>query len=99
MENINSIISAYLAAKAEESAAKKRAAALKEKILQHAGSAPAFNTDEWNVIIKRSISIRIDTAKLYADFGEQEIKSVYGYESESVTVNAAAVKAAETKSA
>ena len=97
--SINEKIAAYLEAKQEESSAKKRAAALKKEILAHAAGADAFTTDVWAVIVKRSISIRLDTQKLYDDFGEDVVKRDYGKESVSVTVDAVPVTQAETKTA
>lgn len=96
---INEKITLYLAAKQEESAAKKRADALKKDIIAHAAGADAFTTDEWTVILKKSISIRLDTKKLYDDFGEDVVKRDYGRESVSVSVDAVPVTHAETKTA
>lgn len=84
--NINTIISDYLQAKQQEAEAKKRAAALKDLILQHAGDADNFTTDEFTVIIKKSVSVRLDTDALYKDF--PDIKDTYGRESVSRSVTA-----------
>ena len=83
---IDTIIAEYLQAKQQEAEAKKRAAALKDLILQHAGTADNFTTDEYTVIIKTSVSLRLDTDALYKDF--PDIKETYGRESVSRSVTA-----------
>ena len=94
---INDIIANYLQAKQQETAAKKTAAAMKELILQHAGSADNFTTDVFTVVIKTSESIRLDTAELYKDF--PDIKETYGKKTTSKTVDAVITAGAEKKSA
>ena len=96
---INDAVSVYLAAKDAESAARKRAEAAKKEILAHAGGRDSFTTDAWTVILKRSVSIRLDTKKLYDDFGEADIKRDYGRESVSVTVDAVPAAQATTATA
>ena len=95
--NINDIITNYLQAKQAEADAKKRAAAMKELILQHAGDADNFVTDVYTVIIKTSTSCRLDTDALYRDF--PDMKDVYGKTSTSKTVNAVITADASKKSA
>ena len=95
--SINETIAAYLAAKDAESAAKKRAAELKEIILAHAGSADNFQTDVFTVVIKTSETVRLDTAKLYKDF--PDIKTEYGKITPSKTITAARKAGAESKTA
>ena len=60
---INEIINNYLQAKQAETDAKKRAAAMKDLILQHAGAADNFTTDVYTVIIKTTSSTRLDTVR------------------------------------
>lgn len=95
--DINTIITNYLQAKQAEADAKKRAAALKELILQHAGDNDNFVTDTYTVIIKTTSSTRLDTAALYKDF--PDIKETYGKTTTSKTVDAVITTAAGKKSA
>lgn len=95
--NINDIITSYLQAKQAEADAKKRAAAMKELILQHAGDADNFTTDVYTVIVKTTTSSRLDTAALYKDF--PDIKSVYEKQTTSTTVTAVVTADQEKKSA
>ena len=84
--NINEIITSYLQAKQAEADAKKRAAAMKDLILQYAGAADNFTTDVYTVVIKTTTSSRLDTDALYKDF--PDIKETYGKTTTSKTVNA-----------
>ena len=95
--SINEIITSYLDAKQAETDAKKRAAAMKELILQHAGDADNFTTTVYTVIIKASTSLRLDTTALYKDF--PDIKSVYEKQTTSTTVTAVVTADQEKKSA
>ena len=95
--NINDIITSYLQAKQAEADAKKRAAAMKELILQHAGDADNFTTDVYTVFVKTTTSSRLDTAALYKDF--PDIKDTYGKTTTSKTVDAVVTADAEKKSA
>ena len=95
--SINEIITSYLDAKQAETDAKKRAAAMKDLILQHAGDADNFTTDLYTVIIKTSTSMRLDTTALYKDF--PDIKETYGKTSTSKTVDAVRTADVEKKSA
>ena len=95
--SINEIIAAYIAAKAEETSAKKRAAAMKELILQHASGKDNFTTDVYTVVIKTTSSIRLDTDSLYKDF--PDIKETYGKVTVSRSLDAHALQAAEGKTA
>lgn len=95
--SINEIITNYLIAKQEESNAKKRAAAMKELIMQHAGQADNFTTDIYTVVIKETTSKRLDTAALYKDF--PDIKDVYEKTTTSKTVTAVLTASAEGKTA
>lgn len=95
--NINDVISSYLAAKAAEAENKKRAAAMKELIMQHAGQADNFTTDIYTVVIKTTTAARLDTAALYKDF--PDIKQVYEKATTSKTINAVLTAAASKKSA
>ena len=93
--SINEIIAAYLQAKQAEADAKKRAAAMKELILQHAGNADNFTTDVYTVVIKTTTSSRLDTTALYKDF--PDIKDTYGKTTTSKTVDAVVTADAEKK--
>lgn len=95
--NINDVITSYLQAKQAEADAKKRAAAMKELILQHAGDADNFTTDVYTVIVKTTTSSRLDTAALYKDF--PDIKDTYGKATTSKTVDAVVTADAEKASA
>jgi len=95
--SINDIITSYLQAKQAEADAKKRAAAMKELILQHAGDADNFTTDVYTVIVKTTTSCRLDTSTLYKDF--PDIKDTYGKTTTSKTVDAVITAEAEKKSA
>lgn len=97
--NIDDIIISYLQDTEIAKQAKKRADAAKELIKQYAAGNDTFETDVFNVILKKSTSIRLDTKKLYQDFGESEIKSVYGSESTSITIIAAEKADTEKKTA
>ena len=74
--NINEVIAAYIAAKEEENAAKQRADALRALILDHAGKDSAFETDDYIVTIKTTVSTVLDTKTLYKDF--PDMKEAYG---------------------
>jgi predicted phage-related endonuclease len=95
--DINAIIADYIAAKEAERDAKKRADAMKKTILQYAGDAETFTTEDYTVIIKTTSSERLDTAALYNDF--PDIKNTYGKVTTSTSIDAAPVSAAEKKSA
>jgi len=74
--DINGIIAEYLREKAAADAAKKRADALRARILDACGSAGHMVTDEFVVTVRETESTRIDTAALYRDF--PDAKDVYG---------------------
>ena len=95
--NIDSIIENYLQAKQAEADAKKRAATMKELILQHAGDADNFTTDVYTVIVKTTTSKRLDTSALYKDF--PDIKDVYEKTTTSKTLAIAETICAGKKSA
>ena len=95
--DINTIIAEYIKAKEEENSAKKRAAAMKDLILQHAGNMDNFTTDIYTVVIKETTSSRLDTAALYKDF--PDIKNTYGKTTTLKTVDAVVTADASKKSA
>ena len=94
---INEIIAAYIQEKETEAAAKKRAAALKNLLLEYAGNRDNFMTDVYTVVIKTSASVRLDTDALYHDF--PDIKNEYGKVTTSKTVAAVVTADAEKKTA
>ena len=94
---INEIIAAYIQEKEAEAAAKKRAAAMKNLLLEHAGGRDNFTTDIYTVVIKTTASTRLDTENLYKDF--PDIKETYGKTTTSTTVTAVVTADAEKKSA
>ena len=94
---INEIIAAYIQAKETEAAAKKRAASLKNLLLEYAGGRDNFTTGIYTVIVKTSTSCRLDTEKLVKDF--PDIKTVYGKETTSTTITAVVTADAEKKTA
>ena len=95
--DINSLIADYIAAKEQETAAKKRADEMKKIIMQHAGNADNFVTDKYTVIIKTTTSKRLDTSALYKDF--PDIKDVYEKVTTSKTLAIAETAGAGKKSA
>lgn len=96
MFTIDEILRRFNEAKATEAAAKKEAAAMKDLIIEYAKGKKTFDTDLYNVIIKETITTRLDSAALYKDF--PDIKKEYGKESVSVSI-AAEMKDAEKKTA
>lgn len=73
---IDSIIAAYNAAKAAESAAKKEKERLAAIILESAKGADFFETDTFRVMIDKRKREGLDTKALYRDF--PDIKKEYG---------------------
>lgn len=103
---INDIIAVYLAAKAAEAAASKaareakaRADAAAADILRHAAGRAGFETDAYTVGITHSVSIILDTEKLYHDFKDIKRLDQYGKESPRVKINAVPRQQAEEISA
>lgn len=92
--SINEIISAYVSACEEEKRAKKRAEEMKKLILSTMGNDPIFETDLYSVIMNKTVSSRIDTKALYADF--PDIKETYGKPSISVSLTIAEKSALKT---
>lgn len=90
---INEIIAAYIQEKETETAAKKRAAAMKSLLLEYAGGRDNFTTDVYTVIVKTSTSCRLDTSALLLDF--PDIKDVYGKDTTSTTITAVVTADAE----
>ena len=95
--DINTIITDYIRAKQEESSAKKAAAAAKEMLLQYAGGADNFMTDIYTVIIKKTQSVRLDTAALYRDF--PDVKREYSKATESTSLDVVKTAGAAKKTA
>ena len=97
--NINEKINAYLQEKAKENAAKKAADALKEEIIAAMRDEKTLVTDLYSVILKETKSIRLDNKKLYAEFGEKQVKELYGKETVSRSLDIASREKAEKESA
>lgn len=104
--DINNSIAAYLAAKAEQADAEKRARDAKKRadmaaddIMRHAAGRPSFETDAYSVGISRSVSIVLDTEKLYRDFKDIKNLDQYGKESPRVKITAIARRQADSASA
>lgn len=97
--SINEKIAAYLQEKAKENAAKKASDALKEDILAAMGNEKTLVTDAFTVILKETESIRLDNKKLYAEFGEKQVKELYGKKSVSRSLDIASREKAEKASA
>lgn len=97
--NIDEIIISYLQDTEIAKQAKKRADAAKELIKQYAAGNDTFSTDIFSVIVKSTDSVRLDTKKLYQDFGEKEMKSAYGTVSTSVSLVIAEKADTEKKTA
>ena len=96
--SINEIISAYMQAKQEKTDAEKREKLYKALIIENAAGREFIDTEEYNVILKTTESIRLDTTALYKDF--PDIKKDYGKLSASVTIVTTEKKSsAEKKSA
>ena len=96
--DINGIVAAYLAAKAEESDAKKRKDALAALILAHAGvtkpeQTAYFETDGFRVDISPRKREDIDRKKLQVDF--PDIMAEYGKTSRWSQIDAREKLAAE----
>ncbi len=101
--SINDAITLYLAAKAAESAATKKAKEEKAKadaaaaeIMRHAAGRAGFETELYTVGITRTVSIVLDSEKLYRDFPDIKSMDQYGKESPRVKINALARQQAET---
>lgn len=94
---INEIIAAYIAAKQQESNAKKQAESMKALLIEHAAGRELFTTDLYTVFVKTTTSSRLDTIALYRDF--PDIKDVYRKETTSTTINAIETAAAAKKPA
>ena len=84
--SINEIISNYIMAKEQENNAKKTAEQLKQLILNYAGTAEIFETDNFFVTITKRPQTRLDTKTLYKDF--PDIKETYGITSYSDIITA-----------
>lgn len=95
--DINEIIAAYNAAKADESAAKKKKEKFAALIMAHAGGREFFTTDAYNVMIDTRTRTGIDTEALYKDF--PEIKGEYGKTTTYNVITAKEVTSAEVKTA
>ena len=103
---INETITAYLAAKAEQAAAekrardaKKRADMLADDIIRHAGGRPVFETDAYTVALAEVVRVVLDTEKLYRDFKDIKNLDQYGKESKRIDIKALARQAASQASA
>lgn len=81
---INETIAAYIEAKEAEAKAKKTADAMKALIMQYAGNNDVFETTDYIVSIKTTVSSRLDTKALYKDF--PDIKDVYNRPTESKSI-------------
>jgi predicted phage-related endonuclease len=82
--NINDIIREYIRTKEQKAAAEKKEAELKALILEHAAGTDFFATEDFNVIIKKTVSTRLDSKALYKDF--PDIKKEYGKDSVSYSI-------------
>lgn len=103
---INERIAAYIAAKADQAAAekaardaKKRAEIAADDIIRHAAGRTSFDTDAYTVGIDRTVSIILDTEKLYADFKDIKRLDQYGKESPRVKITAIPRQQADTLTA
>lgn len=88
MGKIDNIIAVYLAAKAAEAAASKKAREAKARaeeaaaeIMRHAGGRLAFDTAGYTVAIGQETRIILDQQKLFADFPGIKALDQYGKES------------------
>ena len=90
---INEIVAEYTAEKALEAEHAKRVKELAKIIMEHAGTADAFSTDDWIVTIQSKPQVRLDTTALYADF--PDIKEEY----KKVTIAKTIVPARKTSEA
>ena len=97
--DINEKITLYMQEKEKENAAKKAADALKESIIAAMGDNKTLVTDAYSVILKETKSTRLDSKKLYAEFGEKQVKELYGKETISRSLDIAARENAEKASA
>ena len=104
--SINESITRYLAAKAEEAAAEKRARAAKaaaeeaaEEIKRHAAGRPYFETEAYTVALEEATRIILDQKKLFQDFPGIKKLDQYGRESTRTVITALARQAAEAHTA
>ena len=103
---INEHIAAYLAAKAEQAEADKRARAAKKRadmaadeIIRHAAGRPGFETDAFTVALEEVVRVVLDTEKLYKAFKDIKNLDQYGRESKRIDIKALARQQAEKASA
>ena len=94
---LNEAVKIYVDSSAIVSAERKKADAAKKFIMAAAGTLDEIKTDKWIVYLKRSVSITLDTKKLYADFSD--IKETYGRETVSTSIDAHAITDVETQTA
>jgi predicted phage-related endonuclease len=73
---INGIIAEFMEVEPQKKAIEKRYNALRKLILDYAKEADSFETDIYNVIVKKVIAIGLDTERLLADF--PDMKDEYG---------------------
>jgi len=94
---LNEAISTYMEQHARETEAKKQADAAKKFILAMCEGLDEITTDVYRVYIKRTSSVRLDSAALYKDF--PDIKETYGIRSVSVSIDPHVIAAAAGKTA
>jgi len=104
--SIDSIITEYLKAKADQAAAekvareaKKRAEALAGDILRHAAGRASFETSAYIVGLAPVTRVVLDTEKLYRDFPGIKDLDQYGRESTRTDIKAMARPQADQASA
>lgn len=78
MKDINATVRDLLQARKDKADAERREKAAAEAIKLYAAGAGSFSTDNYNVILSQREQFRLDTARLYADFTERDIKAEYG---------------------
>ena len=103
---INSIIAVYLAAKAAEAEANKKARTAKAEaekaaaeIMRYAAGRTGFDTDLYTVAMTKETRVILDQGKLFADFPGIKDLDQYGKESTRDVITALERHQAETVSA
>lgn len=104
--DINTIITDYIRAAAEQAAAEKTAREAKKRreiaaaeILRHAAGRESFGTDQYTVGIKTEARRVLDTEKLLRDFPEAKELNQYGRDSVRQAITALPREASGTKTA
>lgn len=83
----NSAIAALIKAREDKRDAEKREKAAADFIKAYAAGRPAFETEDYSVILDKRTRNGLDTAALYKDF--PDIKETYGTTTEYIVITVA----------